>query len=362
MRAMRWQVCIQRAHCFAVLALCPYLRWPWTSDRASCLGALHAMAALMRLPLRPSRAAINPRPHTPSAACTVLSALCFALQLFRTEGLSRSFGGKDMLPLLAVSMLTTAAASGAGAAAIHWNDFAQVGAAAWGAAVGGQMRAWLQARLQWAHRIAYVLCFLHARSTSNRMCCRRARPHPRPLPNLACSPPTLPPIEHPQYAAQLGALFEGASVNGEGAPVWQLAYTAWCSTDLALLVEVLALQSVTSTEAAMVYSVEPISGAALAYVVLGERWGPTGGAGSSGGGECAYWGGGMARVLHACVECQYARRLCIPCIPLGPCFVFSHPMHHRSCCALRLAGRGRHPGSQHGHTAQWRHEWRCSRE
>jgi drug/metabolite transporter (DMT)-like permease len=41
-----------------------------------------------------------------------------------------------------------------------------------------------------------------------------------------------------------------------------------------------ALQSVTSTEAAMVYSLEPVSGALLAYAFLGDRWGPAGWAGA----------------------------------------------------------------------------------
>lgn len=36
------------------------------------------------------------------------------------------------------------------------------------------------------------------------------------------------------------------------------------------------MQDVTSTDAAMIYSMEPVIGALLAYALLGERWGPWG--------------------------------------------------------------------------------------
>jgi drug/metabolite transporter (DMT)-like permease len=41
-------------------------------------------------------------------------------------------------------------------------------------------------------------------------------------------------------------------------------------------VQVLALQHVGSVEAAFVYTLEPVAGAALAYMWLGERWGVSG--------------------------------------------------------------------------------------
>lgn len=36
------------------------------------------------------------------------------------------------------------------------------------------------------------------------------------------------------------------------------------------------LQDVSSTEAAIIYTLEPVFGAGLAYVMLGERWGMSG--------------------------------------------------------------------------------------
>jgi drug/metabolite transporter (DMT)-like permease len=38
---------------------------------------------------------------------------------------------------------------------------------------------------------------------------------------------------------------------------------------------------VSSTDAAVVYSLEPVAGALIAWVVLGERWGPMGWAGGA---------------------------------------------------------------------------------
>ncbi len=46
-------------------------------------------------------------------------------------------------------------------------------------------------------------------------------------------------------------------------------------------VQVYALQDVSSIEAAFVYTLEPVAGAALAYVALGERWGPSGWVGAA---------------------------------------------------------------------------------
>ena len=47
-------------------------------------------------------------------------------------------------------------------------------------------------------------------------------------------------------------------------------------TDLGLWAEIIALQHVSSTEAAIIYTLEPVCGAAFAYVLLGERWGAMG--------------------------------------------------------------------------------------
>lgn len=42
-------------------------------------------------------------------------------------------------------------------------------------------------------------------------------------------------------------------------PLFELIYTSFCSTDLVLLIELVALQTVSSTEAALIYSLEPVS-------------------------------------------------------------------------------------------------------
>lgn len=43
----------------------------------------------------------------------------------------------------------------------------------------------------------------------------------------------------------------------------------------------IALRDVSSTEAAVTYTLEPVVGAALAYIYLGERWGPSGWVGAA---------------------------------------------------------------------------------
>ena len=40
--------------------------------------------------------------------------------------------------------------------------------------------------------------------------------------------------------------------------------------------QLIALHDVTSIDAAVVYTLEPVLGATLAYLLLGERWGPAG--------------------------------------------------------------------------------------
>ena len=65
-------------------------------------------------------------------------------------------------------------------------------------------------------------------------------------------------------------------LQDQGVPWWQMLYTGVLSTDAVLLIEVFALNDVPSTDAAIIYSMEPVLGAGLAYAVLGERWGPLG--------------------------------------------------------------------------------------
>lgn len=45
--------------------------------------------------------------------------------------------------------------------------------------------------------------------------------------------------------------------------------------------QVIALQDVSSVEAAIIYTLEPVLGAAFAYLLLGERWGPAGWCGAA---------------------------------------------------------------------------------
>jgi drug/metabolite transporter (DMT)-like permease len=59
-------------------------------------------------------------------------------------------------------------------------------------------------------------------------------------------------------------------------PWKEVMYTGILTTDLALLLEIFALKSVPSTDAAIVYTAEPLLGAGLAAYFLGERWGPSG--------------------------------------------------------------------------------------
>lgn len=55
-----------------------------------------------------------------------------------------------------------------------------------------------------------------------------------------------------------------------------IVYMGVFVTDLGLWAEVIALQHVSSTEAAIIYTLEPVCGAAFAYVLLNERWGMSG--------------------------------------------------------------------------------------
>lgn len=45
-------------------------------------------------------------------------------------------------------------------------------------------------------------------------------------------------------------------------------------------IQVVALHDVSSTDAAIIYTMEPVLGAAFAYALLGERWGSLGWAGA----------------------------------------------------------------------------------
>lgn len=125
---------------------------------------------------------------------SILSALFFAMQIFRTEKTSRVLPEGSNLPYMAIILATVAAASCGSAAAVHWQDAAG---------------AWASLQHVW---------------------------------NTALD--GLGPSDTPISAAR---------------PVFDLVYTSFCSTDLVLLIELVALQTVSSTEAALIYSLEPVS-------------------------------------------------------------------------------------------------------
>ena len=50
---------------------------------------------------------------------------------------------------------------------------------------------------------------------------------------------------------------------------------------LSYVLQVVALHDVSSTDAAIIYSMEPVLGAGLAYAILGERWGRLGWVGAA---------------------------------------------------------------------------------
>eukprot|EP00878_Enallax_costatus_P021769 GHUV01023062.1.p1 GENE.GHUV01023062.1~~GHUV01023062.1.p1 ORF type:complete len:275 (+),score=90.51 GHUV01023062.1:264-1088(+) len=147
---------------------------------------------------------------------SIVSALFFAMQLFRTEQMSRQLPEGNALNLMAVIMTTVAVASVSGAAVVHWQDAAAAAASLW-------------------HVVA----------------------------------------------SALNAMGPGDSGADTAQPLWELLYTSFCSTDLVLVLELMALQHVSSTEAALVYSLEPVSGALMAYAFLGERWGAMGWVGAA---------------------------------------------------------------------------------
>lgn len=76
---------------------------------------------------------------------------------------------------------------------------------------------------------------------------------------------------HPGQCLELVQNFSSSSI-----PWKELVYTGILSTDLVLFIELVALNNVSSTDAAIVYTMEPVIGAVFAYFMLGERWGPMG--------------------------------------------------------------------------------------
>lgn len=162
---------------------------------ASAIGALVGTAMLEQ----------GGSPPNGGDALSIVSAIFFGLQIFRTEYWSRQIPKDLSLQLLGVSVATVAVICTSGALISHYQDI----------------------------------------------------------------------INYWDRVSQLYTTIREAHV-----PLGELCYTAWCSTDLVLFIEILALQDVTSTEAAVIYSMEPISGALFAYAFLGERLGALGIAGA----------------------------------------------------------------------------------
>uniref|UniRef100_A0A1D1ZRG9 EamA domain-containing protein n=1 Tax=Auxenochlorella protothecoides TaxID=3075 RepID=A0A1D1ZRG9_AUXPR len=91
-------------------------------------------------------------------------------------------------------------------------------------------------------------------------------------------------ILHPEYLSSLlhHPLLTSLQSWGSITLPWREAlYTGLFTTDAVLLMEVFALKDVSSTDAAIVYTLEPVLGAALAFAFLGERWTPRGWVGAA---------------------------------------------------------------------------------
>ncbi len=89
---------------------------------------------------------------------------------------------------------------------------------------------------------------------------------------------------HPEYLSSLlhHPLLTSLQSWGSITLPWREAlYTGLFTTDAVLLMEVFALKDVSSTDAAIVYTLEPVLGAALAFAFLGERWTPRGWVGAA---------------------------------------------------------------------------------
>jgi drug/metabolite transporter (DMT)-like permease len=147
---------------------------------------------------------------------SVISAIAFGVQIFRTEHYSRILGQQQTIPLTSVVLTTTAAMAIAAA------GFAQPEA-------------------------------VHALFT------------------------------HPETVL--------ASIEATTIPWGEILYTSLLTTDVVLLMEFVALRDVNSTEAALTYMLEPLGGAMLACIFLGEKFETTG-----------WIGGGL--ILVSCLGMQ----------------------------------------------------------
>eukprot|EP01026_Neomeris_dumetosa_P002664 TRINITY_DN1071_c0_g2_i2.p1 TRINITY_DN1071_c0_g2~~TRINITY_DN1071_c0_g2_i2.p1 ORF type:complete len:438 (-),score=50.25 TRINITY_DN1071_c0_g2_i2:1407-2624(-) len=137
---------------------------------------------------------------------SLISAVGFALQIFRTEAICRGYCGKYVMQLLSIAVFVTFFFSAATASVMHPEGV-----------------------------LAALNCIAHGTLSSGN------------LMDLI-----------------------------QQCPGKEILYTGLLTTDAVLLIEMFALHDVSSVEAAIIYTMEPVLGAALAYCFLGERWGPLG--------------------------------------------------------------------------------------
>jgi drug/metabolite transporter (DMT)-like permease len=149
----------------------------------------------------------------------VVSAVLFGAQLYRTEILSKRLPPAAALPVTAVAMLTVAMV--ASTAAVAQNSGA-LGAQLAALAAHAPHMTWADAGVAW-----------------------------------------------------------GQVQSLQALPWGDLMFTGIFATLAVLLIELLALNTVSSTEAAIIYTAEPLWGALLAYCFLGERWGLLGWVGAA---------------------------------------------------------------------------------
>lgn len=87
-------------------------------------------------------------------------------------------------------------------------------------------------------------------------------------------------VTHPGESLHLLETLLANSTESMDIPWKEVLYTGFLTTDVVLLMEVVALNDVSSVEAAIIYTLEPVIGAAFAFIFLHERWGPMGWVGS----------------------------------------------------------------------------------
>lgn len=141
---------------------------------------------------------------------SIVSAVAFGFQIFRTEHWTRELGQNQGFMLMSVVLATTAILAAAAAAFSHMDA------------------------MMHAFQDPWIFNSLHVLSKDDVL-------------NLISSKIFL-----------------------------EIIYTSLLTTDVVLIMELMALQDISSTEAAIIYTLEPVLGAAFAFAVFGERWSASG--------------------------------------------------------------------------------------